>query len=110
MRSMSFQVAQRRPQTVGQGLELVGREIARVHPARVGSRIGASSDRRKGAGNSPSRQPIMILYAKAGSPSETTMRQTSSAEIQTIVWTLITISLVLGTAGMWYSLGSGSQG
>ena len=34
------------------------------------------------------------------------MRQTSSAELQTIVWTLITIALVLGTIGMWYSFGA----
>jgi hypothetical protein len=34
------------------------------------------------------------------------MRQTSSAELQTIVWTLIIVALVLGTIGMWYSFGA----
>lgn len=48
----------------------------------------------------------MTLCAKAGDSSDVTMRQTSSAEIQTIIWTLVTISLVLGAVGMWYSLGA----
>ena len=34
------------------------------------------------------------------------MRPTSSAELQTIIWTLIVIALVLGSIGMWYSIGA----
>jgi hypothetical protein len=34
------------------------------------------------------------------------MRETSSAEWQTIIWTIIVISLILGTIGMWYSFGA----
>jgi hypothetical protein len=34
------------------------------------------------------------------------MRQTSSAELQTIIWTLIIVSLILGSVGMWYSFGA----
>ncbi len=34
------------------------------------------------------------------------MRQTSSAELHVIVWVLITVSLALGSIGMWYSFGA----
>jgi len=34
------------------------------------------------------------------------MRETSSAEWQTIIWTIIVVSLILGTIGMWYSFGA----
>jgi hypothetical protein len=34
------------------------------------------------------------------------MRPTSSAELQTIVWTIIVVALILGSIGLWYSFGA----
>lgn len=34
------------------------------------------------------------------------MRPTTSADLHTIVWTLVIVSLVLGSIGMWYSFGA----
>lgn len=34
------------------------------------------------------------------------MRQTSSAELRTIIWALVIVSLTLGSVGMWYSFGA----
>jgi hypothetical protein len=34
------------------------------------------------------------------------MRPTTSADLQTIVWTIVIVSLILGLVGMWYSFGA----
>ena len=34
------------------------------------------------------------------------MRPTSPAQFQTIVWTIIMVSIIMGSIGMWYSFGA----
>jgi len=34
------------------------------------------------------------------------MRPTTSADLQTTVWTIVIVSLILGSVGMWYSFGA----
>jgi hypothetical protein len=34
------------------------------------------------------------------------MSPTTSAELQTIVWTLIIVAIIMGSVGMWYSFGA----
>jgi hypothetical protein len=34
------------------------------------------------------------------------MRPTTSADLQTIIWTIIVVALILGSIGLWYSFGA----